>query len=234
MKILPKLLSFLVTITFPFVLIMFSIRVLFTPLFLVVEYNMPGFPADPYGFSKEERLKWGSQSIQYLFNSDGSEFLENLRFEDGTSIYNDREVSHMLDVKILVKQALRWFYLILILYILIIIWAKGKNQLHLLWDSASKGGWLTLGLIGAILAAVVISFDALFTAFHKVFFVGDTWLFYFSDTLIRLFPMRLWQDAFIFMGIITVVVALFFAIYGNKMKFKLLNSKENQSGFISR
>lgn len=85
-----------------------------------------------------------------------------------------------------------------------------------------------------ILAAVVISFDALFTAFHKVFFVGDTWLFYFSDTLIRLFPMRLWQDAFIFMGIITVVVALFFAIYGNKMKLKLLNSKENQSGFISR
>jgi hypothetical protein len=46
--------------------------------------------------------------------------------------------------------------------------------------------------------------------------------------------MRLWQDAFIFMGIITVVVALFFAIYGNKMKLKLLNSKENQSGFISR
>ncbi len=220
MNLIRKLLSLFITITFPFVLIMFSIRVLFTPLFLVVEYNMPGFPSDPYGFSKEERLKWGSLSIQYLFNNEDPEFLENLRFEDGTSIYNQREVSHMVDVKILLQQTLRLFYLLMIVYIVIVIWAKIKNHLHWVWAAASKGGWLTLGLIGAILAAVVISFDALFTAFHKVFFVGDTWLFYFSDTLIRLFPMRLWQDAFIFMGIITVAVALFFAIYGNKKKFK--------------
>ncbi|PKO10757.1 MAG: TIGR01906 family membrane protein [Chloroflexi bacterium HGW-Chloroflexi-2] len=220
MNLIRKLLSLFITITFPFVLIMFSIRVLFTPLFLVVEYNMPGFPSDPYGFSKEERLKWGSLSIQYLFNNEDPEFLENLRFEDGTSIYNQREVSHMVDVKILLQQTLRLFYLLLIVYIVIVIWAKIKNHLHWVWAAASKGGWLTLGLIGAILAAVVISFDALFTAFHKVFFVGDTWLFYFTDTLIRLFPMRLWQDAFIFMGIITVAVALFFAIYGNKKKFK--------------
>ena len=220
MNLIRKLLSLFITITFPFVLIMFSIRVLFTPLFLVVEYNMPGFPSDPYGFSKEERLKWGSLSIQYLFNNEDPDFLENLRFEDGTSIYNQREVSHMVDVKILLQQTLRLFYLLLIVYIVIVIWAKIKNHLHWVWAAASKGGWLTLGLIGVILAAVVISFDALFTAFHKVFFVGDTWLFYFTDTLIRLFPMRLWQDAFIFMGIITVAVALFFAIYGNKKKFK--------------
>lgn len=218
MNLLRKFLSLFITITFPFVLIMFSIRVLFTPLFLVVEYNMPGFPSDSYGFSKEERLKWGSLSIQYLFNNEGPEFLENLRFEDGTSIYNDREVSHMVDVKILLQQTLRLFYLFLIVYFVIIIWAKIKNQLQWIWGAISNGGGLTLFLIGAILIAVVTSFDALFTAFHKVFFVGDTWLFYFSDTLIRLFPMRLWQDAFIFMGIITVAVALFFAIYGNKKK----------------
>lgn len=220
MNLLKKFLSLFITITFPFVLIMFSIRVLFTPLFLVVEYNMPGFPSDPYGFSKEERLKWGSFSIQYLFNDEDPEFLENLRFEDGTSIYNEREVSHMVDVKILLQQTLRLFYLFLIVYFVIIIWAKIKNQLHWVWGAISNGGGLTLFLIGAILIAVVTSFDALFTAFHKVFFVGDTWLFYFSDTLIRLFPMRLWQDAFIFMGIITVAVALFFAIYGNKKKSK--------------
>lgn len=220
MKIITKLLSLFITITFPFVLIMFSIRVLFTPLFLVVEYNMPGFPSDPYGFSTDERIKWGSLSIQYLFNNEGPEFLENLQFEDGSSIYNEREVSHMVDVKILLQQTLRLFYLFIIVYIAIIIWAKIKNQLHWVWGATGNGGGLTLGLIGAILIAVVTSFDALFTAFHKVFFVGDTWLFYFSDTLIRLFPMRLWQDAFIFMGIITVAVALFFAIYGNKKKFK--------------
>jgi integral membrane protein (TIGR01906 family) len=127
----------------------------------------------------------------------------------------------MVDVKILLKQTLRLLYLFLIIYILITIWAKINNKIYLVWSAASKGGWLTLGLIGTILAAVVISFDALFTAFHKVFFVGETWLFNFSDTLIRLFPMRLWQDAFIFMGIITIALAVFFAVFGNnRAKFE--------------
>ena len=77
MKILPKLLSFLVTITFPFVLIMFSIRVLFTPLFLFVEYNMPGFPADPYGFSKEDiEQSFNDDKIPCIIISNEKTFLE--------------------------------------------------------------------------------------------------------------------------------------------------------------
>jgi integral membrane protein (TIGR01906 family) len=216
MKIISKIASIFIILTFPFVLIMSSIRILFTPLFLVVEYNMPGFPADPYGFSKEDRLKWGTLSIQYLFNNSEPDFLENLRFDDGTSIYNERELSHMVDVKILLRQTSNLFFLFLVLYLVIIIWAIIKQKIPLIWNAASKGGWLTLCLIGLVLVAVVVSFDALFTAFHKVFFVGDTWLFYFSDTLIRLFPIRLWQDAFIFMGIITIVLALFFALYGRE------------------
>jgi uncharacterized membrane protein len=36
-----------------------------------------------------------------------------------------------------------------------------------------------------------------FTFFHTLFFEGDSWLFYYSDSLIRLFPIRFWQDAFL-------------------------------------
>lgn len=216
MNIIKKITTFFIAITLPYMLIMFSIRVLFTPLFLVFEYNFPGFPPDTYGFTTEERLKWGSLSIEYLFNDEDPGFLEELRFDNGTSIYNEREISHMVDVKILLQQTLTIFYVLLAIYLSIILWFLHKKQFHFIWNALSKGGWITLGLIGSILLAVVISFNALFTAFHKVFFAGDTWLFRYSDTLIRLFPMRLWQDAFIFMGIITVVLALFFAIYGNK------------------
>lgn len=220
MKIFSKILSIFMTITLPFVLIMFSIRVLFTPSFLKFEYNLPGFPLDQYGFSTEERIKWGTESINYLFSNSGPEFLENLQFKDGTGIYNEREISHMVDVKVLLDQTLLIFYILLIVYAGIILWAYLKKQQRLVWKSLSNGGWLTIGLIGLVLAAVVISFNALFTAFHRVFFTGDTWLFYFSDTLIRLFPIRLWQDAFIFMGIITIALSLFFAIFGNKMANK--------------
>lgn len=219
MKIINKLINFFLAITFPYVLIMLSIRILFTPLFLVFEYNLPGFPVDTYGFSTEERLKWGSLSIEYLFNDHEPTFLEELRFEDGTPIYNEREISHMVDVKVLLDQTLNIFYILLLVYLFVIIWFIYKKQSHHLWNAFHKGGWITLGIIASILFAVVVSFNALFTAFHKVFFVGDTWLFRYSDTLIRLFPMRLWQDAFIFMGIITVVIALFFALYGNKKRY---------------
>lgn len=219
MKIINKLINFFLAITFPYVLIMLSIRILFTPLFLVFEYNLPGFPVDTYGFSIEERLKWGSLSIEYLFNDHEPTFLEELRFEDGTPIYNEREISHMVDVKVLLDQTLNIFYILLLVYLFVIIWFIYKKQSHHLWNAFHKGGWITLGIIASILFAVVVSFNALFTAFHKVFFVGDTWLFRYSDTLIRLFPMRLWQDAFIFMGIITVVIALFFALYGNKKRY---------------
>jgi integral membrane protein (TIGR01906 family) len=62
------------------------------------------------------------------------------------------------------------------------------------------------------LTAVLVDFDGLFTAFHHLFFEGDTWLFYYSDSLIRLFPMRFWRDAFILTGGITILLALISAL----------------------
>ena len=64
------------------------------------------------------------------------------------------------------------------------------------------------GVIGLIVAiGIVINpsvFWGFFTAFHKLFFVGDSWLFLYSDTLIRLFPIRFWQDAFLLAAVIAL------------------------------
>ena len=53
-----------------------------------------------------------------------------------------------------------------------------------------------------------MSFDALFTEFHRIFFEGDTWLFLYSDSLIRLFPERFWQDVFLAIGGLCIGMAL--------------------------
>ena len=55
-----------------------------------------------------------------------------------------------------------------------------------------------------ILFLTLISFQALFTNFHLLFFEGDSWLFFYSDTLIRLFPVQFWQDIFLAFGILTL------------------------------
>ncbi len=204
--------SWIITLLTPFVLIMTSIRILISHLFLELEYRAPGFPADPYGFTLADRLKWGELSVDYLLNKAGISFLADLRFADGTPIYNARELSHMHDVKILVQTTLGLWVMalgILVVFAAIAFWRKwGRDYLQ----GLSRGGWLTIGLLALVLVGVAVSFRGLFTEFHRIFFTGDTWLFYYSDTLIRLFPMRLWQDAFILLGIICIVGGLICAI----------------------
>lgn len=212
-KIKPILLGF-ITLFLPLFLIMSSIRILLNPLFLQIEYNAPGFPADDYGFTKEDRFKWATPSLKYLTNDAGIEFLADLKFDDGQAIYNDRELSHMLDVKTLIRKMILGWDLLAFLLVALCLWAWRAGWLDKYFQAISRGGWLTLGLVAAILIGVFTGFSALFTQFHRIFFSGDTWLFLYSDTLIRLFPMRFWQDAFILMGLFTVAGGLIAGIGG--------------------
>ncbi len=55
MKIVRIVLSWLVMLIVPLALLFVGLRLLLTPAFLQVEYRMPGFPADDYGFTLEDR-----------------------------------------------------------------------------------------------------------------------------------------------------------------------------------
>lgn len=189
-----------VSILTPLTILMLSIRLLITPLFAQIEYRMPGFPDDPFGFSLKDRLTWSDPSIRYLVNSESITFLEELRFEDGEPIFNERELSHMQDVKKVVT-GMRFALLgaTLMLVVITVLAIKGGWQQSLL-TAYVRGAWLLIGLIIAILIFVSLNFENLFTWFHQIFFESGTWRFYTSDTLIRLFPMRFWRDAFIFVG----------------------------------
>ena len=216
MKPLRTILATFTVLAIPF--FMTAIRLVMTPLFLQFEYNQPGFPPDPFGFEQEERLHWAQYALDYLLNDADVSYLGDLTFEDGTPLYNERELSHMVDVKVLVQQTMTaWIILGLALVATgLLAWRTG--WMGNFWQSVSYGGWLTLGIVIAILIFVVLSFNALFTAFHRVFFEGDTWLFHYSDTLIRLFPMRFWQDGFIFVGAVTIVGGLVFGLLGRRFQ----------------
>ncbi len=205
------------TILIPLFLVMTAIRILINPFFLTFEYNKPNFPADPYGFTKEDRFRWATPSLLYLTNNEDISYLEELKFDDGTPIYNERELSHMVDVKNLVQTMISAWFIISGLLILTALFAYRGRWIKDFWLAVSRGGWSTIAIIVLILAAVAISFNALFTGFHRIFFTGDTWLFYYTDTLIRLFPIVFWQDAFIFMGVITALGALILGFLGRRL-----------------
>ena len=219
MKNLFRTLGFgLVSASIPFFLIMTAIRMLVTPLYPQVEYRMPWFPPDSYGFSLQDRLKWSAISIEYLRNSADISFLADQRLDDGSPLYNERELSHMEDVKaLLIKMNEGWLMTSLVYFILVVL-AWRKAWLRSLLMSFGRGGVWTIGLIAVILGAVAVSFNGLFTALHRLFFQGNTWLFLYSDTLIRLFPIPFWRDAFILVGVFTILGALFLILLGNRAR----------------
>jgi integral membrane protein (TIGR01906 family) len=206
-----SLLPWLVTILIPIALIGLAIRVLLSPIFYKTEYNMPYFPPDDYGLTKEDRLKWAPYAVNYLINNADISYLGNLKFDDGTPLYNERELSHMQDVKRLTQTVLKIWYVSLGFLLALGLWAWFGGW----WDSyrggLMRGGWLMVGLAVAIGLIVVTGilinpnvFDEFFTGFHQLFFEGDSWLFLFSDTLIRLFPIRFWEDAFLWAALIAL------------------------------
>jgi integral membrane protein (TIGR01906 family) len=207
-RIVKTLLQVVVVVLVLLVVILTGVRLLLSDAFLKVEYNMPYFPEDSYGMTKEERLIWAPYALDYLLNAEDISFLGDLTFDDGTLLFNERELSHMIDVKILVQQALTVWYVSIGAVAVLGVWAWFGKWWPDFRKMVSNSGLFSIVLLGTLVLVVFLSFKQLFTGFHRIFFEGDSWLFRFSDTLIRLFPMQFWQDAFIFVGIFTLVIGL--------------------------
>jgi integral membrane protein (TIGR01906 family) len=191
-------LSGLTTVLTIIVIPLFFVSLLLIPSFAALEYRMPGFPVDSYGFSYEERVKWATYGIEYLTNDAGPEFLGDLRFENGSPVFSEPEVSHMLDVKNVVAATLTVSRIALILLVSLGLLAWRRNWVDSFRLGISRGGWILLILLLTLGLLAATSFWQFFSAFHAIFFKGDTWLFAFSDTLIRLYPIRFWQDVILY------------------------------------
>jgi integral membrane protein (TIGR01906 family) len=205
------ILSYLTSLLVPLALIGTALRILLSPIYFNVEYRMPYFPADEYGMTQQERLQWAPFAVEYLINGADISYLGDLKFDDGTPLYNERELSHMEDVKGVVLGALGVWTISLIILSALAIFAKRSDWMPDYINGLRRGGmWMiglavALGLVAGV--GIVLNpnvFWQFFTLFHQIFFTGDSWLFYYSDTLIRLFPIRFWQDAFLWAAILAL------------------------------
>jgi integral membrane protein (TIGR01906 family) len=206
-----NILSHLTSLLIPLALIGTALRILLSPFFFNIEYRMPYFPADEYGFTQQDRLHWAPFAVDYLINNADISYLGDLKFENGSPLYNERELTHMADVKNVVRGALNVWYISLAILALLAILAWRGDWVYEFINGLRRGGmWMiglavSLGLIAGIGIAISPNvFWQFFTFFHSIFFEGDSWLFYYSDTLIRLFPIRFWQDAFLWAAILAL------------------------------
>jgi integral membrane protein (TIGR01906 family) len=208
---LPIILSYLVSLLVPIVLIGTALRILLSPIFINIEYRMPYFPADEYGFTQQDRLQWAPFALKYLINNSDVSYLGDLKFHDGTPLYNERELSHMADVKNVVRGALNVWGVSLAALTLLAFFANRGNWMTDYINGLRRGGvwmiWLAVALGLIVVVGIVVDpnvFEQFFIFFHSIFFKGSSWLFEFSDTLIRLFPIRFWEDAFLWAAILAL------------------------------
>jgi integral membrane protein (TIGR01906 family) len=210
-------LAWLTTLLVPIVVVLTAVRLLLMPWFLTFEYNTPGFPPDPYGFTYEDRLSWSRLSMQYLTNKAGPEFWASQRLPNGDAVYTERELDHFMDAKVTLQGALRVWNISVIVLLALGLWAWRRNWLAQYLHGLSRGGWLTLGLIAVIILLVIIAFNQLFVVFHQIFFPQGNWMFNYSDTFIRLFPERFWRDIFIYVGVFSALAGAAIAYFGGKI-----------------
>ena len=141
----------------------------------------------------------------FLYNCS---FLGDLHFANGNPVYNERELSHMVDVKKAVQATLNVWYASLLGLLALGIAAWRGGWLVQYRAALSRGGWLTAILVSAIILLTLFAFGMFFVAFHNLFFQAGTWTFEFSDTLIRVTPERFWRDVFIYIGSIALGAGL--------------------------
>ncbi len=213
-----KILVFILAIFIPYLLLMTGVRLVMTPAFPAMEYKRAGFPQDPYGFTIQERTKWSDYAVSYLTNDAGIEYLGNLQDLTGQKMFAPDELTHMEDVKDVVTISSTVWYVLGGVSIAILLWFVIMRQ----WDSIRKafnaGGWITVGLLSALLVFLAVSFDQLFVYFHRLFFEDGTWTFSQSSTLIRLFPFEFWRDAFLLAIGFALLVGVLFVILTYKRK----------------
>jgi integral membrane protein (TIGR01906 family) len=206
-----RALQILVQILLVILLVLMAVRIiLFTANFWIpIEYRMPSFPEDRYGFSTEDRIFWSRVDIAYLLGDNEITYFDKYSLPDGSPMHNERELKHMQDVYDLIQivwSVLGWGTLIA-LFGLFLIWRLGS--LALVGPTMVTSSRWTLILMLILGLGLIAAFGFFFVGFHRIFFEGDTWIFAYSDTFIRLYPERFWRDTF---GLVVIVALLETAI----------------------
>lgn len=220
--LITRILKSLFVLLFPIVLILSSARLLATDAYLAFEYGKASFPPDSYGFTPQQRFDLASTNIHYVRAHLPDDALSSQTLDE-KPVYSQREASHMVDVQAAFQFVMSLWQASLILVILIGSILSHRGERWALASAIQSGGILTIGLILAIALLAVLAWQVWFDAFHLLFFEPGSWLFAYSDTLIRLFPLPFWVDATFTITALSVVGGLLAAFGGWRWQRALRN-----------
>jgi len=221
---LSKTTMWLLIAMIPIIILLGSFRnIISDEKFFESEFDKYGVYYD-VGLSKEDTLKLNKVLFDYLLN-------DKTQNSINASIFNDKEKTHLLEVKSLMQSILLKYYILfavsLVLIALIFIFAKEKEfGMKRVGKALLFGSIITLVLIGLFFIALKFNFDSIFLKFHEVSFKSDTWLLDPSvDKLKAMFPNDIFYDTAAAIAVRTIIQSLFFLAISILIAFYMKRNK---------
>lgn len=152
------------------------------------------------GLEPAELEKAAAGLRDYFNNSEEYIDITVTRNGEPFTLFNQREVGHLKDVKALFRlgyYVLAGTLVYAAAFVLArLFWRRDRRQI---WLGLFGGGIMTLALMAVLGAVMAADFDAFFRQFHLLSFANDLWLLNpATDYLIMLFPRDFWFDAALF------------------------------------
>lgn len=134
---------------------------------------------------------------------------------------DQRELSHMQDVKNL-YNSLEFIFLLLCVFVIstlvFLILKDRKTYRTFIVYYLYFGGLFTIGILLLIIILSFVSFNFVFEVFHTLFFSKESYVFSDQSILIRLFPLTFFIDALKRIIVFSFALSVFFTVTGFLLK----------------
>ena len=202
-----RLISFILVIIFPYISVGLSARIAFSEKFVEWEYSKKDFPKDRWGMEKEERLELAKLGLKAVTSDEGMKEFKEVKLKNGRKAFTRREVKHMEDVKNFLSFFLPSVYVLSLFWISAVIFL-GNFEI-LIWSGIFNS--LVLLFLGLF---TFTKYDKAFEIFHNLAFDPYSWRFRYSDTLIRIYPMKFWYDGTVFVAVLSFLFGIVILLTG--------------------
>ena len=167
----------------------------------IYEYNLNFYPiTERTSLEIEEIREINSQIKNYFF--DETEFLE-------VSIFNEKEIYHMKDVKDIINNLFLYGKLSSVVFVIIALICVKKYKVRI-YSVFKASSIVYSAVLLALAIGFLISFNKLFIIFHEIAFSNDLWKLNINeDYLLMMYPENFFRDIALLILILSIGINFF-------------------------
>ncbi len=201
----------LVILLSPVIFIGIPTRLAFNEWFIEWEYSKEDFPRDRYGMDDEYRKYLAKLGLKAVLSEEGLEEFKKATLPDGRRAFREKEIKHMEDVKELLDI---FFPAVYISTAVVFLSLFMLGSLKLAGYALLTASIFSFLLFVALFLFSMLNYELAFELFHNYVFDPYSWRFRYSDTLLRIYPMKFWYDGTILVLSLAAVLCLSSAFVG--------------------